>query len=58
MVSAIQDGYRYIRTGDGTESLYDFEHDAGEQANLAVVPDRAAPLERFRILLRGLLESP
>ncbi len=58
MVSAIQNGYRYIRTGDGTESLYDFEHDAEERANLATAPERAAPLERFRTLVRDLLESP
>ncbi len=58
MVSAIRDGYRYIRTGDGAESLYDFERDAQEQANLATAPERAAPLERFRALVRGLLESP
>ena len=57
MVSAIHDGFRYIRTGDGTESLYDFDHDAGEVANLAAVPDHAAPLTQFRALVRGLLES-
>jgi arylsulfatase A-like enzyme len=58
MISAIQGGMRYIRTGDGGESLFDFERDLQEQANLALVPERAGPLSTFRALIHELLEHP
>lgn len=49
MSSLAQDGYRYIRNGDGREELYDFDRDIWEQNNLAERSENLSLLERLRI---------
>ncbi|MGE0126705.1 MAG: sulfatase-like hydrolase/transferase [Blastocatellales bacterium] len=49
MSSLVSEGYRYIKNGDGSEELYDFDRDVWEKNNLASRPDSRSLLERFRM---------
>jgi arylsulfatase A-like enzyme len=51
MVSATDDGYHYIRNGDGTEELYEIA-DAEEKRDLSGRMDSRHVLERFRAIVR------
>lgn len=51
MQALMSEGRRYIRNGDGSEELYDFERDPWERNNLAGQDDGRLLLERFRTLL-------
>jgi arylsulfatase A-like enzyme len=55
MKAVAAEGMRYIRNGDGTEELYDFDHDAAEQHNLAQAPEHRAALVKARQLLDRLM---
>ena len=52
--SIIADGLHYIRYKDGSEELFDLEHDSLELASLASSPRGEAALPRFRALLDSL----
>ena len=56
--SLAQAGMTYIRQSDGTEQLYNHATDPLEIWNLAVLPEQAANLARFRASLRRLLQDP
>ena len=53
MTAVIADGIHYIRNGDGTEELYDFERDPVEQANMIDTQAGALVAERLRVLVGG-----
>jgi hypothetical protein len=57
MQSVVSDGMHYIRNGDGTEELYDFETDAAELNDLSSRPEAQASLERLRARIDQLLRS-
>ena len=57
MHSLVYEGRRYIRNGDGSEELYDFEKDPWERRNLASQNDSLHLLDRFRILLGQTLSA-
>jgi arylsulfatase A-like enzyme len=57
MQSVISDGMHYIRNGDGTEELYDFETDAAELRDLSSRPEARASLERLRSRIDDLIRS-
>ena len=48
MRSIVADGFRYIRNGDGTEELYNFNEDPLEKTNLATQPEVSTVLENLR----------
>lgn len=52
MQSVIVGGMHFIRNGDGTEELYDFEHDVAEAHNLAGLTEFHAALEEARRALK------
>ena len=53
--SVIQDGWKLIVSGDGTEELYDLSTDPGERRNLVQeAPDRAAELRELIRTQRGI----
>jgi arylsulfatase A-like enzyme len=49
--SVVAEGYQYLKNGDGTEELYDFENDVDETVNLVTSPAHSATLARLRRLL-------
>ncbi len=49
--SVVAEGYQYLKNGDGTEELYDFENDLEETVNLVTSPAHSATLARLRRLL-------
>lgn len=51
MFSAVSQGLRYIRSGDGRELLFDFNRDPGEQTDLSASAAFAGELARFRALM-------
>jgi arylsulfatase A-like enzyme len=55
MKALVAGGLHYIRSGDGSEELYNLDTDRKEQMNLAVLPSAAATLQRFRATLDGML---
>jgi len=57
MHALVYEGRRYIRNGDGSEELYDFEKDPWERHNLASQDDSRPLLDRFRILLGQTLKA-
>ncbi len=48
MRSLVAEGFHYIRNGDGSEELYDIEHDSGETHNLANDEKFTIVLEKLR----------
>jgi arylsulfatase A-like enzyme len=52
LVSFVDQGFHYIRDGDGREELYDLENDHGETHDLARDVGATAMLRRFRRLER------
>jgi arylsulfatase A-like enzyme len=58
LTAVAYEGFRYIRNGDGTEELYDFTNDPGEQRNLAPLTGHRPALEAARALLTQLIASP
>jgi arylsulfatase A-like enzyme len=57
MQSLVAEGMHYIRTADGVEELYLLKSDPEEQSNLAAYSFAAAPLQRFRTSLKGMLKT-
>jgi arylsulfatase A-like enzyme len=51
------DGLRYIRSGDGSEELYDFAHDPQELNDLSATPAGQAALSEYRTMLENILSS-
>jgi arylsulfatase A-like enzyme len=54
MTSVVVGGMQYIRNGDGSEELYDFDRDVDESTNLAGRSDSARALEQARRALAVL----
>jgi len=54
MKSVVSAGMHYIRNGDGSEELYDYEGDPWERADLASDAKRQAVLEQLRGLLNRM----
>jgi arylsulfatase A-like enzyme len=54
MRSLVAAGFRYIRNGDGSEELYNFNDDPLERSNLAKQPEGLAVLESLRKQLDSL----
>lgn len=57
MFSLTTHRYHYIRNGDGSEELYDWQNDPSESVNLAAQPDADLVLARFRHKLDALLQD-
>jgi arylsulfatase A-like enzyme len=57
MFSLTTSRYHYIRNGDGSEELYDWQNDPSELVDLGTQPDAAPILARFRHKLDGLLTA-
>lgn len=57
MAAIVAGGLRYIRGGDGSEELYDFDSDPGEQRNLIGTPEGKRALPHLRESLASLLRS-
>ncbi len=55
MKALVAGGLHYVRSGDGSEELYDLKTDHKEQRNLAGLPGAAATLESFRVALGSML---
>ena len=57
MKSVVYQGLRYIKNGDGSEELYDFNpaHDQWERHNLVASPERQQQLIEARALLQRVL---
>jgi arylsulfatase A-like enzyme len=58
MVALAGGGRRYIRNGDATEELYDFEGDYWETRDLAGLEAEREDVARFRGALDGLVPAP
>jgi hypothetical protein len=58
MYSLVDANYHYIRNGDGTEELYNYELDPAEASNLAGNATFAAVLQSFRETLQILVTDP
>ena len=54
MKSVVSAGLHYIRNGDGSEELYDYQGDPWERANLAPDAEHHSDLEQLRGLLDGM----
>jgi len=57
MRSVVLDGFRYIRYGDASEELFDFDRDTAEVHNLAGDPGHAPTLLRLRGALDAILRA-
>ena len=57
MKALIAGGLHYIRSGDGSEELYNLESDRKEQTNLAGLPGAAVTLQSFRAALGWMLSK-
>jgi arylsulfatase A-like enzyme len=57
MKALVAGGLHYIRSGDGSEELYNLETDRNEQNNLAGIPSAAATLQSFRAALGWMLSK-
>ena len=55
MKSLVAGRYHYVRNGDGSEELYDFENDPDEQHDLATSSEGRRLLARFRVSLDLML---
>ena len=55
MKALVAGGLHYIRSGDGSEELYNLETDRKEQTNLAGLPSAGVTLQSFRAALVGML---
>ena len=53
--SLVDDGFHYVRNGDGTEELYDFASDPKEERDLARSREGAERLARFRSSLQEIV---
>jgi arylsulfatase A-like enzyme len=53
--SLVDDGFHYVRNGDGTEELYDFASDPKEEHDLARSREGAERLARFRSSLQEIV---
>jgi hypothetical protein len=49
--SVVDEGFHYIKSGDGREEIYDLSADPEELANLVSSPDHRPSLERLRRLI-------
>jgi arylsulfatase A-like enzyme len=58
MQSVVIDGMHYIRNGDGSEELYDFERDPDELVNRADHPESRIVLEKARRAIQSSLSQP
>jgi arylsulfatase A-like enzyme len=58
MITLAGKGRRYIRNGDATEEMYDFENDYWETRNLAGLEAGQDDMARFRGALEGLAPAP
>ena len=47
----LDQGLRYIRNGDGTVEVYDFESDPAEGTNLSGAAERQTEIDRLRRLV-------
>jgi arylsulfatase A-like enzyme len=57
MKSIVQDRYHYIKNGDESEELYDFESDPQESVDLSRHPESNNQLESFRLKLKSFLQN-
>lgn len=57
MKSMVFGGMHYIRNGDGSEELYDFENDPAEKQNLVDSEEARQIVQRFRTSLETVLAS-
>ena len=57
MKALIAGGLHYIRSGDGSEELYNLGSDRKEQTNLAALPGAATTLQSFRAALDWMLNK-
>jgi len=55
MFSLTTPTHHYIRAGDGSEELYDWESDPAESKNLVANPDAFVPLMQLRQTLDATL---
>jgi arylsulfatase A-like enzyme len=53
----IMDRYHYIKNGDGSEELYDFEADPQESIDLVNLPENQKRLDQFRLTLDSYLQN-
>ena len=58
MKGLIAGGMHYIRSGDGSEELFNLEADAIERTNLAGLPGAGESLQSFRAALDRILSKP
>ena len=54
MQSIVLDGVHYILNGDGSEELYDFDHDPAEAQNLIGRPEMAGKIDAVRLHIRRM----
>src|SRR5262249_15194244 len=57
MKSIVFRGMRYIKNGDGTEELYDYDQDPWELHNLALSADHRDTLEQLRASLNQTIDQ-
>ena len=57
MRSVVIHGFHYIRLGDGSEELYDFQRDSSERVNLAGDSSYAGALADGRQTLDAVLHA-
>ena len=55
MKALLYRGVKYIRNGDGSEELYDGEHDPWERRNLASQSEYRSIVGEYRLRLKGLV---